>query len=124
MPERISERKLDGDLQQFTIGLKPNFGDINVHLATLYVWPVSIELPPAHRVDGGDDRNVEGGHGRHADGGEDHQDSAATPDTGTLRSAQHCGWWTPLAVFVSNFNGINIDLVEYHSVRANCGGSS
>jgi hypothetical protein len=56
MPERISERKLDGDLQQFAIGLKPNFGD-SAHLPTLYVSWAGIELSPTSvAIDGGDDR--------------------------------------------------------------------
>ena len=60
MPERISERKLDGDLQQFTIGLKPNFGDINAQLPTLFVSQVGIELrsTSAAIVDG-DDRHLD-----------------------------------------------------------------
>jgi hypothetical protein len=81
-----------------------------------------VEPPPTHVVDGGDDRYVEGGHGRHVNGGEDNQDGAATTDTGTLRLAR--GWGTRLAVFVSYFSGSNIDLVEHHGARANCGGSS
>jgi hypothetical protein len=64
MPERISERKLDGDLQQFVIGLKPNFGDISAHLPTLYVSWAGIELPPTSAaIDGGDDAPVSYQHG-------------------------------------------------------------